>query len=235
MANFKTHIQVSAIGSGALSTVLLGANMVDSIEAVFLWVLGTLGGVLPDIDSDNSTTLNILFGIITLLSVMAVLSQLGDKVSTLEIWVIIAFVYGVTNWVVRPIFESYTVHRGLFHSLLSAVFIGVVSTVVAYNFTYLNAVLSWLVGFFIFIGYIIHLVLDELYSVDFNNARVKRSFGTACKLYEYKNIQASLIMLLLVFGMFFMVPNAKDVNNTLISKHTLVKIKDSFLPLALKG
>jgi len=38
-----------------------------------------------------------------------------------------------------------------------------------------------------------------------------------------------------VFGMFFMVPNAKDVKNTLISKHTLVKIKDSFLPLALKG
>ena len=235
MANFKTHIQVSAIGSGVLSTVLLGANIVNSIEAVLLWVVGALGGVLPDIDSDNSTTLNILFGIITLLSITAVLSQLGESVSTLEIWLVIALVYGVTNWVLRRIFESYTVHRGIFHSLLSSVFIGVLSIVIAYEFTYLNAVMSWLVGFYVFGGYITHLVLDEVYSVDFSNARVKNSFGTACKLYEYKNIQASLLMLLLVFGMFFMVPNTQGVKSKLMSKHTLVLIKDSFLPLALKS
>ncbi|OUS25062.1 hypothetical protein A9Q99_22715 [Gammaproteobacteria bacterium 45_16_T64] len=235
MANFKTHIQISAISSGVLSTSLLGANFVNSVEAVLLWIVGTLGGVLPDVDSDNSTTLNILFGIITLLSITAVLSQLGVRVSTLEIWAVIAMVYGFVNWVVRPIFESYTVHRGIFHSLLAAVFLSVLSIVVAYEFTFLNTTMSWLVGFFIFIGYVTHLVLDELYSVDFSNVRVKRSFGTACKLYEYKNIQISLTMLLMAGGLFFIAPNTQGVKNTLLSKHTFVQIKDSFLPLALKS
>ncbi len=235
MANFKTHIQISAISSGVLSTSLLGANIVNSTEAVLLWIVGTLGGVLPDVDSDNSTTLNILFGIITLLSITAVLSQLGEGVSTLEIWVVIALVYGFTNWFVRPIFESYTVHRGIFHSLLSSVFISALSIVIAYELTYLNAIMSWLMGLFIFIGYITHLVLDEVYSVDFSNVRVKRSFGTACKLYEYKNIKASLLMLLLVGCIFLMAPNTQGVKSTLLSKHTFVKIKESFLPLALKS
>ncbi len=34
------------------------------------------------------------------------------------------------------------------------------------------------------IGYIVHLVLDEIYSVDLKNRKIKKSFGTALKLFK---------------------------------------------------
>lgn len=234
MANFKTHIQISSVTSGLLATSLLGGGLVNALEAVTLWVVGTAGGILPDIDSDNSTTLNIIFGLITVLSITAVLSQSPAAISTLEIWVTIAVVYAGLNWVIRPIFESYTVHRGIYHSLLAGVFISLLGIVIAYELTFLNATMSWLVGGFLLLGYVTHLLLDEIYSVDFSNVRVKRSFGTACKLYEYKNIQASFAMLVMVVGLWWVAPNTSGVTHTLWSPHTFYQLKHSFLPVAFR-
>ena len=41
---------------------------------------------------------------------------------------------------------------------------------------------AWLAGGFMLIGYLTHLILDEIYSVDVMDTRIKASFGTALKL-----------------------------------------------------
>ncbi len=43
---------------------------------------------------------------------------------------------------------------------------------------------AWMAGLFVFIGFLIHLILDEIYAVDFSGARLKRSFGSALKLFD---------------------------------------------------
>jgi hypothetical protein len=55
-------------------------------------------------------------------------------------------------------------------------------------------VVAWMAGLFVFLGYIIHLVLDEIYSVDITGARIKRSFGSALKLFDRNSTSASLLM-----------------------------------------
>ena len=53
----------------------------------------------------------------------------------------------------------------------------------------------------------VHLALDELYSVDFSDNRIKRSFGTALKIFEYRNLKVSGMMAAATLALFVMVPS----------------------------
>lgn len=230
MANFQKHIEVATITSGIASTSLLGAGIINSFESVLLWVAGTFGGILPDIDSDDSVPIKIVFSIITVLAVLSALAQLNFSVSTLEIWIFIFIIYLVVNHLVRPLFESFTVHRGIFHSLLAAVFSGLLTTVIAYQFTTISSLTSWLTGFFVFFGYCVHLTLDEIYSVDFMNVRVKRSFGSALKLFEYRDYKTSAIMLVGALGLVALTPDGDGFQRLLASSEGFNLIRTNFLP-----
>jgi hypothetical protein len=46
----------------------------------------------------------------------------------------------------------------------------------------------------LFIGFLTHLVLDEIYSVDVMDVHIKKSFGTALKLVDTRNPAASSAM-----------------------------------------
>ena len=69
---------------------------------------------------------------------------------------------------------------------------------------------SWAIGFFLFFGYTIHLVLDEVYSADLLNSRVKRSFGTALKLVDYGNIGTSSVMVAAMLAAYLMAPSVES-------------------------
>ena len=46
---------------------------------------------------------------------------------------------------------------------------------------------SWFYGLFLFGGAMVHLALDELYSVNLMGMKMKRSSGTAMKFYQHKD------------------------------------------------
>ncbi|HEY7866299.1 MAG TPA: hypothetical protein VIC51_09880, partial [Psychromonas sp.] len=73
MANFNTHFNVAAISTGLASAVLLSAGHININSALWLWCLGTIGGLLPDVDADNSTSLDIVFNIFSVVAVLMVL------------------------------------------------------------------------------------------------------------------------------------------------------------------
>ncbi len=230
MAGFKKHIEVASITSGLLATTILGAQIISPTQAVILWATGTFGGILPDIDSDNSTTLNVIFSALTLIFICLILAMFAKQLSVLEIWLAIGCSYGVLNYLVRPVFEYFTVHRGIFHSILGGLFFGFGGTTIGYHLLQMNSKMSWLFGLFIFFGFITHLILDEIYSVDFMNMDLKRSFGSALKLFEYKDLKISAAMLLVVGALFYLTPKSASFVDTMSSQKTLVKIKDNFLP-----
>jgi hypothetical protein len=79
---------------------------------------------------------------------------------------------------------------------------------------------AWLAGAFMFAGYITHLTLDEIYSVDVMDTRIKASFGTALKPLDKKHWGHSAAMAAAAGLVFLFTPPTKVfVEN--ISSHTL--------------
>jgi hypothetical protein len=235
VANFRRHVEIATLASGMLSTMCLGAKLVSTSEAVALWITGSFGGILPDIDSDNSSALDIVFSIITLFSIVMLFSILHTHYSTLTLWGGCLLIYGLFNFLIRPLFEAATIHRGIFHSIIAGLFFAFAGVNLAFYLGKLNATFSWLIGLFVLFGFITHLLLDEVYSVDFNNTRIKRSFGTALKLFDYNNLAISAMMLVAVLSSYYLAPKSTDFYQAITNKQTFLQIKRSFFPSTQAG
>lgn len=233
MANFNMHLTVAAIGSGALATICLATQVVSANEVVMLTVAGTIGGLLPDIDLDHSSPTKLMFTVLALLIAFFAMFSQADNYAVIELWMLWGFCYAVVRYPLWQFFNEFTAHRGIFHSLLSALFFCFFTTIVCYQAFDFKAFLSWLVGSFVFIGFIIHLGLDEWYSVDFNNRRIKSSFGTAMKLWDYKRRNNSLMMGAAVFVLYLMTPDSSHFLSVWGDATTYQHIGERFFPSGL--
>ncbi len=113
----------------------------------------------------------------------------------------------------------FTVHRGIFHSVLALVFFSLLMVCVSDYAFRQNPIYAWLNGFFLGFGFLVHLLLDEIYSVDLSNRRIKKSFGTALKLINYKNLPSSALMMLLTIFFYWATPSSLPLLT--ISQHSL--------------
>jgi len=233
MANFNTHLSVAAVASGLISTLCLQVGFVDSQDAMLLILMGTIGGILPDIDLQYSHPSRIIFSVLGLIfSFLWVLSA-ENSLSVSELWVIGALIYCGIRYGLWKVFNRYTKHRGAIHSVAAAALSMLVTTVISFHIYEKNAFTAWLIGFVVFIGFIIHLLLDELYSVDFMNRRIKRSFGTALKLVDTRYATTSSLMIVLCIGLYFITPSAERFTDTLMSAETYQLIGHRLLPTNL--
>ena len=214
MANFNTHLNTAVIITGLASATLLSAGHIELKGALWLWFLGSIGGLLPDIDSDNSTSLDTIFNLFALSAVLLVLhyitTELIIEISFIELIVVPLLVYGFMKYIIRPIFEWITVHRGSCHSLLFILLCALLTTQVTWKLndqsTTQAAVFAWLTGGFILFGGLIHLLLDEIYSVDLSNVTIKRSFGTALKIADFDNKLITLASIIAIAGLIYVAP-----------------------------
>ena len=163
MANFETHLAVASISSGLLSSMCLGAGIASPVESLVCWMFGTLGGILPDVDSDHSRPLKIIFTSMALILSWLVMFNRSESYSILELWLICALTYVLVRYVGMRIFADFTVHRGIFHSVAAAFFFWFFSTNVVFYLFRLTSLFAWVLGFFVFFGFLIHLSLDEIY------------------------------------------------------------------------
>lgn len=222
MANFSTHLNVAALASGVASAALLSANHIELNTALWLWFLGTLGGLLPDIDSDNSTSLDIIFNLFTVCIVLLSIRYFtSDAINERQFILLIGLpvvIHLVIKYGIRNVFEWQTIHRGICHSILFLLFCGLLATnltafIINEQFKHAD-LFSWLSGAFVFCGGVIHLLLDELYSVDLANVRIKRSFGSACKLTDFSNLSLTTVFLIAVAILVLLAP---PIESTIIT------------------
>ncbi|MGB1311173.1 MAG: metal-dependent hydrolase [Leucothrix sp.] len=233
MANFNTHLSVAAVASGLISTLCLQVGFVNSQDAMILILMGTIGGILPDIDLHYSHPSRIIFSILGIIfAFLWVLSE-ENTLSISELWAVGIVIYCSIRYGLWKIFNLYTKHRGAIHSVAAAAFSMLLTTVICSHFYDKNDFTSWLIGFVVFIGFIIHLLLDELYSVDFMNRRIKRSFGTALKLVDTRYAYTSSLIIVLGIGLFFFTPSATRFADTLLSAETYQLIWHRLLPANL--
>lgn len=206
MANFRTHMSVAA---GAGSALALGGwhlAVWDFVQAVPIAVLVTFGGILPDVDSDHSRAVRLVFNVTAVVAVVAGAFTLRFRLDAGELLAVCCGLYVAVRYLLSAIFKHFSVHRGIWHSWLSALLCGLAITAASYHLLQSLAWMAWAQGGALILGCLIHLLLDELYSVDLRGARVKRSFGTAFKPFDYARPFNSLLMALLVVGLLPWLP-----------------------------
>src|SRR6266851_3072680 len=134
MANFKTHLAVAAACSGVMATGFLEAGVAAPRDVGLYFVMGTLGGILPDIDANNSIPGRMLFSFFAMVLAFLTLFSRTNVYSIVELSILWIVTYMVVRYIIFQMFAKLTVHRGIFHSILAAIFFGFLTTDIAYYF-----------------------------------------------------------------------------------------------------
>ena len=211
MASFETHLTVTTAVTGVVTIPLLASGMFDANESILLLFFGVVGGMLPDIDSDNSIPIKIAFKMLSLILPLLILFKFAGDLPLMKIglfWILasiglyVVFTYG---------FLKLTTHRGLFHTIGMGLLLGEMTVLLMVHVLHTAEMLAILSGIYIAFGFLLHLLLDEFYSVDLLNISLKRSFGTALKLYDKNNIFGSVVVNILAIGLLFVLPDFENV------------------------
>jgi hypothetical protein len=207
MANFNTHLSIATASGLGAALVAVNVHLIANADMPWLISLGALGGLLPDIDASNSRPVKLLFFVLALLGVAAVLHQFKNGYALYPLVPIAAGTYLFIRHGLLALFNRLTVHRGVFHSVLAALFFALLMTCISYHFLHRDILQAWLNGLFIALGFVVHLLLDECYSVNLSNTRMKKSFGTAFKLFSYSNMPASALLTVCTIMLYWVSPS----------------------------
>ncbi len=230
MANFNTHIAVASVGSGLCATVALAGHAAPNNYLLTLTLAGTIGGILPDIDLDKAIPARMLFSVLGVVAAFIALFTLTQKHSIAELWIVWLGAYLVVRYALCKAFEKRTRHRGVFHSILAGVFFMALTADIFARVLGEPSQLAWLTGLFVFIGFIIHLALDEIYSVDIEGHTIKKSFGTALKLFDTHSLKASAAMAVAVVAVLLASPPTHEFVEIVKPPVFFAFLKDRLLP-----
>jgi hypothetical protein len=145
--------------------------------------LCSVSGMLPDLDSDSGRPLREATTLGAAIVPMLMVERFQKMDYGHEMMVIAAgLVYLFIRFCVAEVFRRYTVHRGMWHSLPAAAIVGMFAFLVM---SCEDISVRFFKTFAVVAGFMSHLILDEIWSVDFKRGKYtfKRSFGTALKLW----------------------------------------------------
>jgi hypothetical protein len=230
MANFPTHIAIGTVVSGALATVTVAADMVAPENIVAVTLAGVLGSVLPDIDLEDSRPARAMFSGLAIFFSFAVLFGLDRKYSIVEMLILWLGTLLLVRYVAKEVFFRFSYHRGVWHSLLAMLFCAFVTAWIFSRVLGRDDSVAWLAAGFVAIGYLTHLILDEIYSVDVMDTRIKASFGTALKLFDYKHLGHSAAMATATVLIFLVTPPTKVFFDNITSRTLWTGLNQRLLP-----
>ncbi len=185
MAAFREHITVSGmlgLGYGVTANFAYGFSPIESALAGFLTAFG---GMLPDLDSQTSRPVRELFGILAAVGPLLVLGNVlemlhlpptkeAGALTFIGLYLLIRF---GGSWLIGKL----AVHRGMFHSIPAACISGQIAFLADSSSAFET---KWMIATGVFLGFLSHLILDEVYSVEWTgvNLKLKKSAGSAMKM-----------------------------------------------------
>lgn len=183
MAGFNTHLTVSClagVGYGVAGHLLGQAPAPTAAVAAGMCAVA---GILPDADSSSAQTSREILGFTAAISTLPLLDALqrhgysGD-----ELILAAGTAYLSVRFGLGAILQRFTVHRGMWHSIPAALTAGLVTWHLSFAQDTGHRIYQ---AGAVVLGYLIHLVLDEFYSVEIRGVRprFKKSFGTALKIW----------------------------------------------------
>jgi LexA-binding, inner membrane-associated putative hydrolase len=179
MPGFKIHITASTalgIGYGGAAFALYD---VPAPTAALAAVLCSVSGMLPDLDSGPGRPLHESVSFAAAAVPMMMADRFKHLGWTHESMILAgAMIYILIRFVLGHMLKKWCVHRGIFHSFPVALIFAEIGFLVCtsgdLNMRYFKAGA-------VAIGFLSHLILDEIWSIDLTHMRLKSSFGTAMK------------------------------------------------------
>ena len=184
MAGFRTHITTSTvlgIGYGATGYLVYNVPLETSLLATGLC---SVSGMLPDLDSDTGIPLRESMAFAAAVIPMLLVDRFQQMGLSAEMIVLAGgLIYIGVRFGLAELIKRYTVHRGMWHSLPAAAIAALLAFMLC-SCEHMDLRLYKTGG--VLLGFMSHLLLDELYSIEWKGARMrlKKSFGTAVKLWS---------------------------------------------------
>jgi membrane-bound metal-dependent hydrolase YbcI (DUF457 family) len=182
MAGYREHISVSGIcgaGYGACASLVLGFT---PVQAALAGCLTWVAGMLPDLDADGGKPVREIFSLLGAVVPLVAIRHLIRWCGSVDGVVLCAIIiYALTRYGGAAALKRLSVHRGMFHSI-PAIFIAAELMFLAYVSE--SLAVKCLMAGGVALGFLSHLLLDELYSVQWSGLRLKlsKSAGSAFKL-----------------------------------------------------
>ncbi len=203
MADFKTHLNIGILAGAGVAIAGFYTGSLTLAQAVAVFVVGSIAGLLPDLDSDTGKPLAFLFQLLSILIPGIFYFHVIRHVKNSPEFTICYFTLSflIINYVIFTIIKKVTTHRGIMHSIPYALLCS--------GLGYLLFLSSGkTMAFFIFIavltGCLVHLILDEMKSITFILGVIpciKKSSGTSFK-FKSDSILITLFIYLLLFFVF---------------------------------
>lgn len=200
--------------------MLLASAMATPQEVLLYFILGVVGGLLPDVDADNSLSVRLLFTFIaTVISFLVMFKQQADN-TLIELFLVWMGSFVFIKYFLFSLFTKVTVHRGILHSIPASILFGFITTILLNHIFHFNNFVAWMGGVFIFGGCITHLLLDELYSLNFAGSGPKKSAGTALKFGSMGDLKSTAFIYLLIGLLFIATPEYKQFFSVILDTAT---------------
>src|SRR5262245_49870127 len=115
MASYRGHLMFAAPLGAAYGSLALLRDDLDWGPAFLAAGMTTLGGLLPDLDSDSGVPVRELFGVMAAVVPAFLFHGLSRHFSVEQTLVIMGAVYIFIRYVLSGAFSRLSVHRGMFH------------------------------------------------------------------------------------------------------------------------
>src|SRR3954447_5905622 len=117
MASYQGHLMFSSALGAAYGSVGVWKLDLDWGPAFLGAGVTTLGGLLPDLDSDSGVPVRELFGLAAAILPLFLLRRLREDFTLEQSLVLLGALYLFIRYGLSKVFKHWTVHRGMFHSV----------------------------------------------------------------------------------------------------------------------
>ncbi len=183
MPGFRVHITGSTIMGAGYGTAAWALGDMPPTTCLLAGGLCSVAGMLPDLDSGPGIPLKESVAFAAAVVPMMMIHRFQQMQLPLEAMILAgAAIYLAIRFGLTWLLKNYAHHRGMFHSLPAAAIAGQTAFLA---FAAEEPLRRYFVASAVVLGFLTHLVLDEIWSVKLGmfGPKFKKSFGTALKFY----------------------------------------------------
>ena len=183
MPGFRVHITGSSIVGAGYGAAAWYVGDLPPLTCALGGGLCAVAGMLPDLDSGPGIPLKESVAFAAAVVPIMMIHRFQQAGLPLEAIILCgAAIYAAIRFGLTWLLKNYAVHRGMFHSLPAAAIAGQVTFLA---FVSEEPLRRYFVSSAVVLGFLTHLVLDEIWSVKLGmfGPKFKKSFGTALKFH----------------------------------------------------
>lgn len=184
MAGFRMHMTVSTATGLVYGVAATKAAGFDPQASCLAAGLTAVGGMLPDLDSDSGRPVRELSALAGVIIPLLLIPRMMAAGLTHEgVLAALGVAYLAVRYGMAQVIRRLSVHRGMFHSIPAMLIAGLI---VYLEYSSPDRGIRLLLAVGIMLGFLSHLILDEIYAVDFNGVRLRfnQFAGSAVKFFS---------------------------------------------------